>query len=572
MPANLHNTIAILVALAAVSMSGCTSPLRHAQSTPSGRFLTPPSSLATPVAEQTIPPTAAAKATGPSSNRAPDIVRNQNTSAADVPATYPNGQNESADGSDRLRYPMALSGQETPSTDSPPLIQRGQYTGQDVQQGMSAWGQYVPTQVAPPPPAETYGAPSAAVGNAGGGYTATPYANAPYVNSPVPPYPNSQVLGAPNAPNGGVLPQYASPLPPGPLTDIIVNVQETQTGRFMLGASVNSDAGVTGQIVIDEKNFDWRKIPTSVDDFINGSAFRGAGQGLRIEALPGDEVQRYMVQFTDPYLFNTRINMSLSAYLYNRRFFDWSEERFGGRMGLGYRLTPDMTISAGLRAEQVTIYNPRVVGVPELDDALGNSDLYSGRIQLIQDTRDIPFAPTQGYYFSASVEQVFGTFDYTRGELDWRRYFLLSERPDGSGRHVLGFSNQFNISGSDTPIYENYFAGGYATLRGFDFRRASPQIDTITVGGRLMLLGSVEYLFPITADDMVKGVTFVDYGTVEQDISIQSENYRVAFGAGLRISIPAMGPAPIALDFAVPVARAETDEIRQFSFFLGVSR
>ena len=33
-----------------------------------------------------------------------------------------------------------------------------------------------------------------------------------------------------------------------------------------------------------------------------------------------------------------------------------------------------------------------------------------------------------------------------------------------------------------------------------------------------------------------------------------------------------MGPAPIAIDFAVPVAREDTDDIRQFSFFVGGGR
>ena len=191
---------------------------------------------------------------------------------------------------------------------------------------------------------------------------------------------------------------------------------------------------------------------------------------------------------------------------------------------------------------------------------------------MIQDTRDIPFQPTQGYYFEAAFEQVFGSFDYSKFDLDLRRYFLLAERPDGSGRHTLGFSNKLGISGEETPIFENYFAGGFSTLRGFDFRRASPQELGVTTGGRFQFLGSAEYLFPITADDMVKGVAFVDYGTVEEDIEIESEDFRVAVGLGLRVNIPALGPAPIALDFAVPIAREETDEIRGFSFFMGVSR
>ncbi len=336
---------------------------------------------------------------------------------------------------------------------------------------------------------------------------------------------------------------------------------------------MNSNAGLTGQIVLDERNFDWRAIPEGVDDFVNGSAFRGAGQGFRIEALPGNQVQRYMLQFTNPYVANTRISSTFSGFLFDRQYVDWNEQRLGGNLGFGYRITPDLSISAGVRAEQVKILDPRVVGVPELDDVVGKDNaLYSGRVSLTQDTRDISFQPTQGYYLNLSFEQVFGTYDYSRGEVDFRRYFLMAERPDGSGRHVLGFSTRLGISGSDTPIFENFFAGGYSTLRGFDFRAASPRDGDVVVGGEFLYLSSAEYLFPLTADDMLKGVAFVDYGTVEPDVNIDWNNYRVAVGLGLRIYVPAMGPAPIALDFAVPIARAETDRIQNFSFFVGVSR
>jgi outer membrane protein insertion porin family len=44
----------------------------------------------------------------------------------------------------------------------------------------------------------------------------------------------------------------------------------------------------------------------------------------------------------------------------------------------------------------VHIFNPRVLGVPELDDVLGKSDLFTGRVTLTHDTRDLPFMPTEG--------------------------------------------------------------------------------------------------------------------------------------------------------------------------------
>ena len=92
------------------------------------------------------------------------------------------------------------------------------------------------------------------------------------------------------------------------------------------------------------------------------------------------------------------------------------------------------------------------------------------------------------------------------------------------------------------------------------------------LGGVFRCLGAAEYVFPLTADDMLKGALFVDFGTVERSVKISGDTFRVAPGFGLRINVPALGPAPLAFDFAFPVAKADTDEEQMFSFFLGVGR
>jgi outer membrane protein insertion porin family len=194
------------------------------------------------------------------------------------------------------------------------------------------------------------------------------------------------------------------------------------------------------------------------------------------------------------------------------------------------------------------------------------------KTQLAHDTRDSTFLPTEGHYISGDFEYAFGTFQFPRWTIDARQHTLLRERPDGSGRHVLSFYNTFGITGPDTPIYETFYAGGFSTLRGFQFRGASPQINTVEVGGDFMNISSIEYMFPITADDMFRMVTFVDFGTVEPTVHINWRDFRVSPGLGLRIQVPALGPAPIALDFAVPVQYAPTDIRQIFSFFVGYSR
>jgi len=374
----------------------------------------------------------------------------------------------------------------------------------------------------------------------------------------------------------GTVPDFgAEPLQvfPGqePYVVVDVDAEETQTGRLMIGAGVNSNAGLVGNIVVDEQNFDITRLPRSWDEIRNGTAFRGAGQRFRLEAAPGTQLQRYTATFQEPYLFDTRIGLSTSASYYTRYFYDWAEGRVGGRVGLGYqfKFAPDLSINAGFRGESVDIYNPRVYA-PAIQNMLGTNALYGFSTGLIHDTRDSPFLPTQGHLATFEFEQVIGTFVYPRGVLEGRQYFLLNERPDGSGRHVLSVGSVLGMSGPNTPAYDNFFAGGYNTLRGFVFRGASPRQNGAIIGGPFEWLNTVEYMFPITASDALRGVVFTDFGTVESNVSINT--MRVAPGFGLRITLPAMGPAPIALDFAIPVAYAADDSKQLFSFFVGLAR
>jgi outer membrane protein insertion porin family len=375
----------------------------------------------------------------------------------------------------------------------------------------------------------------------------------------------------------GMVPNFAGEQPlqvfPGsePYVVVDVDAEETQTGRLMIGAGVNSNAGLVGNIVVDEQNFDIFRLPRSWDDIRNGTAFRGAGQRFRLEAAPGTQLQRYTATFQEPYLFDTRIGLSTSASYYTRYFYDWAEARVGGRVGLGYQFAfaPDLSVNAGFRGESVDVFNPRVLA-PAIQNMLGTNSVYGFSGGIIHDTRDSPFMPTQGHLATFEFEQVIGTFSYPRGILEGRQYFLLNERPDGSGRHVLSIGSVLGMSGPDTPAYDNFFAGGYNTLRGFAFRGASPRQNGAIIGGPFEWLNTVEYLFPITADDTLRGVIFTDFGTVESNVSINQ--MRVAPGFGLRITLPAMGPAPIALDFAVPVAYAQDDSQQLFSFFVGFAR
>jgi outer membrane protein insertion porin family len=404
-----------------------------------------------------------------------------------------------------------------------------------------------------------------------------PPASGPYyppaggAGQPEPINPGAPAYGAPPLlpPPGDF---YAPPLDPNsaPRLPVTVVTQEGQTGKFMFGAGINSNAGLIGSIILDEQNFDWQRLPTSWEDFRSGRAFRGSGQKFRIEAAPGTQVSRYMINFQEPYLFDTPVGLGLSGFYFNRFYRDWTEQRAGGRAALLYQFTPDLSGNFAVQAQDIRISQPRVTTVPDLNAVLGHTQLYSFKGQLAHDTRDNTFLATEGHYLEADVEYDIGSFQFPRFTANARQHLLLRERPDSTGRHTLSFYSTFGISGADTPIYERFFAGGFGTLRGFQFRGASPQINTVEVGGILETINSIEYMFPITADDMLKAVTFVDFGTVSYTDTIIWRDFRVAPGFGLRVTIPMISQAPIAFDFAFPVQYAPNDIRQVFSFFVGV--
>ncbi len=355
--------------------------------------------------------------------------------------------------------------------------------------------------------------------------------------------------------------------------DVDVYISDTQTGRFNFGGAYNSENGIVGQFTIDEKNFDITRWPRSFGEITDGTAWRGGGQTFHLELVPGANLERYLVSITEPNLLGSDITFSGSAYLYDRNYYDWDEHRAGGKFSIGRRLTPYLSINSGVRLESVTVDNPRLDTSEELNNSLGTSNLYVGNVGLVRDTRDSMQQATTGSLFSLNFSQAFGDYSYSRGDLNLKTYRLLYERPDGSGRHTVSFGTKLGFTGNSTPIFENYFAGGFSTLRGFDFRGASPLQGGVRVGGEFQWLNTVEYMFPLTASDSVKGVLFCDYGTVEEDIEITGDNFRVAPGFGFRVSMPGAGiGAPLAFDFAFPVASAEGDDEKIFSFYLGVLR
>jgi outer membrane protein insertion porin family len=409
-----------------------------------------------------------------------------------------------------------------------------------------------PIDLLPPPPAD-----------------ASPLRGAPRT----PPYgsdvPPGNIPGLPGSNTSDTGPDRQEPFNERSFADIVTQVDEVATGRFMVGIGASSFQGLMGNVIINESNFDIFRFPRSASELFNGSAFRGRGQNLHIEFSPGTVMNRAMISFRDPYVANLPLAFNASGYVFNRYYPDWNEARGGGRFSFGRQFGTQWYADVAFRIEDVNMTGFKIPAPAEYLAAQGHTTLATIRPSLRLDNRNDPFSPNAGYYLEAAFEQGWATFNFPKFTIEGREYFTTGSRPDGSGKRVLTFREFYGVTGPDTPVYERFFAGDWRSLRGFAYRGVGPHVFNQNIGGLQMLLGSVEWQFPWTANDRFQQVVFCDFGSVTDDYSLNQ--WRVSVGTGVRIYLPQQffGPLPLAFDLAYPVVKQDGDHTRYFTFFIG---
>lgn len=355
--------------------------------------------------------------------------------------------------------------------------------------------------------------------------------------------------------------------------DALVEVSEGQSGRFLVGAGVSTDSGVIGQLSLEQQNFDITNTPKSGSEFFSGQSFKGAGQYFRILLEPGTELQRYRVTFEEPYLFDTPYSFANDAYYFERDRESWTERRIGDIVTFGRRFNDVWAVTLALRAEDVNISNTEGDTSTEVIDEKGDHFLTSVKPGIVRDTTDSRIFPTTGTKTSFTWEQygaLGGDVEMSKlvAKFDWFTpvYTDIFDR-----KTVFSIRNEFGyIPIGDSVFFERFYGGGMGSIRGFKFRGISPRGDKRhdPVGGDFSWVTTLELNYPIW-EEMLRGVVFVDTGTVERDIGFE-EGIRSSFGAGLRITLPFFGQVPIAIDFGVPMIKQNGDKTQIVSFSLGI--
>lgn len=364
-----------------------------------------------------------------------------------------------------------------------------------------------------------------------------------------------------------------TPIGDDPATrDLLVEVTETQTIFFLVGAGLTSNSGILGNISYEQRNFDITNIPSSLDELFSRKAFRGAGQYFRILLEPGTEQTRARVTFEEPWMFDQPYGFRSDVYYSTREREHWFETRAGGALTLSHRFNNEISASVTGRGEDVFIHaiDDPFHRAPEIVAARGHSTLTSVALGARYDSTDSRILPSRGWIINGGYEYAGafgGDYDYHKFTIS-ANYFQTINEDLLERKTILTYRAEAGYISGDAPFFERFYQGGIGSVRGFRYRGISPRSgsDEDPIGGSFSASGSVELNFPI-AGEMLRGVVFADAGTVESSFRVGT--IRTSVGAGIRLTLPIFGQLPLALDFGIPITKDRQDDTQFISFSLG---
>jgi outer membrane protein insertion porin family len=379
--------------------------------------------------------------------------------------------------------------------------------------------------------------------------------------------------------------------------NLIVNVEEQNTGNFTLGAGFSSVDALVGYVEVSQGNFDLFNPPT----------FTGAGQKIRLRVQIGTERQDYTLSFVEPWFLNRKLSLGVDLYRHQLDFESpndiYDETRTGMKLSLTRALWSDFFIGSvsytiedvGISLnpgwhgweDNITAQNPQVTppNVPNaILDQTGDHFYQRFGASLAYDTRNSVTLPNHGQRSEIETEFSSGDATFYKVETTTAWYF-----PGFYTGHVLEAGGRVGIADSlssgDVPFYDRYYLGGLYSMRGFVYRSVAPRdpayypgnpagIPNEPVGGDSYWFGSLEYSLPIIAKEdsvSLRFALFVDAGSVGAKSYTFSGNFDDDWGVGIRLNIPKLGP--LRLDYAVPVTHDQYNTGGgRFQFGVGYER
>jgi outer membrane protein insertion porin family len=248
--------------------------------------------------------------------------------------------------------------------------------------------------------------------------------------------------------------------------NLVVGVEEKNTGNFTLGAGFDSVESLVGFAEVSQGDF----------DLFNPPNFTGGGEKIRLRAAIGTLQRDYLLTFIEPWFLDQKLAFQFD--LFDRDLFYvspldlYDETHAGGTISLTRTLFSDFIIGrVSYTLDDVGIYlNPQNGNVGELAKEAGTKLISKVGTSLAYDTRNHSLNPSSGQRTEISTDVAGGPFggdaSYYKVELKTGWYF----RGFGEGQILqingkLGTTETFDGT-PFVPIFDRYFMGGLYDLHG----------------------------------------------------------------------------------------------------------
>ncbi len=364
--------------------------------------------------------------------------------------------------------------------------------------------------------------------------------------------------------------------------DLNIRVEEQPSGSLQVGAGFSDGSGFQVNASVSQENF------------------LGTGNNVSFVFANTEITTNYSFGYTNPYytingvsrgyrLFFQETDLSAISLVNN-----FSTNRFGGQISFGYPISEyrTMRFAGTVESLELTVGSSPSLSVQEFLDSI-DSDENSVEIDTwrldtswTHDSRNKAFFPETGVVsrFGTNITLPGSDVEFIQFEAKnqiffpiYKDFILTLDSEIGLG-DVYGGSNIF-------PPYENFYAGGSRSVRGYDDRALGPRVidaDTLLPsdradGGRLKVLANAELIIPPTfldTGDNMRLSLFVDSGnvfTTESDFDVSE--LRLSAGASITWLTPV---GILVFSLAQPFSYDECssgevvcDRVEKFQFAIG---
>ena len=363
--------------------------------------------------------------------------------------------------------------------------------------------------------------------------------------------------------------------------DLVVSVEEKNTGNFTVGAGFSSVDEIVGFVEVSQSNFDLFKPPT----------FTGGGQKFRLRAQLGTQRQDYQISFVEPWFLDRKLALGVDLFHRDLNFVSredrYEETHTGGTLSLTRALWSDFLIGkVSYTLEHVDLgLGSDLTEISPLIMEEGGSRLISKvGTSLAFDTRNSALLPSHGQRSELLTEVAGLGGDVSFYKFEGRTAWYFPGFFEGHIFEVVGRAGVIEAWGqgdrnrnktySDVPIFDRWFLGGMQSLRGYRYRDIGPKdVFGEPLGGETYYFGSAEYSVPII--ERLRFAMFYDIGNVFQDAysfdrvpnqALYSDNW----GLGIRLNLPI---GPLRLDYGIPINHDEdVSGSGRFQFGVGYHR